>query len=174
MKMKVEIGVTLLLTKESPVCVCLCPSFALYKDNTGLLWWLSSKEFTCNSGDLGRHGFDSGVGKIPWRRAWQPTPVFLPGKSHWQRSQVDYSPQSHGESDRTEHANVHTQLRTLVILDYSLIHSSVNSSCLTNYLCNEYLLKQSHSKQPGVGTSTHKWGWESTIQSITRCKSTTM
>ena len=29
-----------------------------------------------------RHGFDPGIGKIPWRRAWQPTPVFLPGKSN--------------------------------------------------------------------------------------------
>ena len=32
------------------------------------------------------------VGKIPWRRAWQPTPVFLPGESHGQRSLVGYSP----------------------------------------------------------------------------------
>ena len=33
-----------------------------------------------------------GSGRFPWRRAWQPTPVFLPGKSHGQRSLVDYSP----------------------------------------------------------------------------------
>ena len=39
-----------------------------------------------------RHGFDSWVGKIPWRRKWQPTPVFLPGESHGQRSLVGYSP----------------------------------------------------------------------------------
>ena len=32
------------------------------------------------------------VGKIPWRRAWQPTPVFLPGESHGQRSLAGYSP----------------------------------------------------------------------------------
>ena len=32
------------------------------------------------------------VGKIPWRRAWQPTPVFLPGESHGQRSLVGYNP----------------------------------------------------------------------------------
>ena len=30
-----------------------------------------------------KHRFDPWVGKIPWRRAWQPTPVFLPGKSPW-------------------------------------------------------------------------------------------
>ena len=40
----------------------------------------------------GRPGFDPWVGKIPWRRKWQPTPVFLPGESHGQRSFVGYSP----------------------------------------------------------------------------------
>ena len=40
----------------------------------------------------GRPGFNPWVGKIPWRRAWQPTPVFLPGKSHGQRSLAGYSP----------------------------------------------------------------------------------
>ena len=37
-------------------------------------------------------GFDPWVGKILWRKQWQPTPVSLPGKSHWQRSLVDCSP----------------------------------------------------------------------------------
>ena len=36
--------------------------------------------------------FDPWVGKIPWRRKWKPTPVFLPGGSHGQRSLADYSP----------------------------------------------------------------------------------
>ena len=42
------------------------------------------------------------VGKIPWRKAWQPTPVFSPGESHGQRSLVGCSPQVHKESDTTE------------------------------------------------------------------------
>ena len=42
------------------------------------------------------------VGKIPWRREWQPTPVFLPGESHGQRSLMGYSPRGHKESDMTE------------------------------------------------------------------------
>ena len=42
------------------------------------------------------------VGKIPWRRAWQPTPVFLPGESHEQRSLVGYSPWGHKKSNTTE------------------------------------------------------------------------
>ena len=49
-----------------------------------------------------RPGFDPWVGKIPWRRKWQPTPVFLPGESHAQRSLVGYSPWGHKESDTTE------------------------------------------------------------------------
>ena len=42
----------------------------------------------------------SWVGKIPWRRKWQPTLVFLPGKSHGRRSLVGSSPRGRNESDR--------------------------------------------------------------------------
>ena len=45
--------------------------------------WGSGKESACR---CRRHGFNSWVGKIPWRRKWQPTPVFLPGESYGQRS----------------------------------------------------------------------------------------
>ena len=47
-------------------------------------------------------GFNLWVGKIPWRRKWQSTPVLLPGKSHGQRSLGDYSPQGQKELDMTE------------------------------------------------------------------------
>ena len=50
----------------------------------------------------GRHRFDPWVGKISWRRKWQSTPVFLPGKSYGQRSLVDYSPCGRRESVTTE------------------------------------------------------------------------
>ena len=46
--------------------------------------------------------FNPWVEKIPWRKKWQPTPVFWPGKSHGQRSLVGYSPCSHKESDTTD------------------------------------------------------------------------
>ena len=46
--------------------------------------------------------FDPWVGKIPWRRAWQPTPVFFPGESHGWKSVVGYSPWGSEESDTTE------------------------------------------------------------------------
>jgi len=57
-----------------------------------------------NAGDSKRCRFDPWVGKIPWRRAWQPIPVFLPGESHAQRSLVGCSPWGHEELDKTEAA----------------------------------------------------------------------
>ena len=45
-----------------------------------------------HAGDLSkRHGFDPWVGKVPWRRSWPPTPVFLPGESHGQRGLAGYT-----------------------------------------------------------------------------------
>ena len=55
-------------------------------------WWLSSKE---SAYQYKRHRFSSWVRKIPWRRKWQPASVFLPGKSHEQRSLADYSTCNH-------------------------------------------------------------------------------
>ena len=51
-----------------------------------------------------RPKFNPWVGKIPWRRAWQPTPIFLPGKSYGQRSLAGYSPWGckESEADMTE------------------------------------------------------------------------
>ena len=47
-------------------------------------------------------GFDPWAGEIPWRREWQPTPVFLTRESHGQRSLAGYSPWGHKESDTAE------------------------------------------------------------------------
>ena len=49
-----------------------------------------------------RHRFSFWVRKITWRRAWQPTPVFLPGESHRQKNLAVYSAWGHKESDTTE------------------------------------------------------------------------
>ena len=51
-----------------------------------------------------RHRFNSCIGKIPWRRNWQPTPGFFPGESHGQRSLVGHSPWGCREWNTTEHA----------------------------------------------------------------------
>ena len=53
------------------------------------------EELACSAGNLG-----SWVGKSPWKRKWQPSPIFLPGESHGQRSLAGYSPYSH-KSDTT-------------------------------------------------------------------------
>ena len=61
------------------------------------------KEMTTRSSILARRpGFDLWVGKIPWRRAWQPTPVVLPGESHGQKSLGGYSPRGCRELETTE------------------------------------------------------------------------
>ena len=62
----------------------------------------NGKEPACQCKRFKRLEFNSWVRKIPWRRKWQPTPLFLPGESHGQRSLVGYSPWNHKESDRTE------------------------------------------------------------------------
>ena len=50
------------------------------------------KNPSANVGRGKKYEFHLWVGKIPWRKAWQPTPVFLPGESHGQRSLAVYSP----------------------------------------------------------------------------------
>ena len=59
-------------------------------------WWLRQQRICLQ---CRRPGFDSWVGKIPWRREWQLTPVFLPGKSHGQGSLAGYNPWSSKELD---------------------------------------------------------------------------
>ena len=73
-----------------------------------LPWWLrrSSVCLQC-----GRPGFDPWVGKIPWRRKWQSTPVLLPGKSHGQRNLVGYSPWGCKELDMTKRLHRETQIK---------------------------------------------------------------
>jgi len=69
----------------------------------GLPRWHSGEESTCQFRKCRRpqrHRFDPSVGKIPCRKKWQTTPVFLPGKFHGQRSLADYSPKG---SQRVKH-----------------------------------------------------------------------
>ena len=60
------------------------------------------KNLPANTGDIRDAGLIPPPGKIPWRRAWQPIPVFLPGESHGQRSLVGNSLQGLKELDTTE------------------------------------------------------------------------
>ena len=81
---------------KSPWYINSCNSHKCYKASTiipiGLPRWLSGKEFACQ---CRRNRFDPWVRKIPWRRKWQSTPVFLPRQSHGQRNLVGYSPWGH-------------------------------------------------------------------------------
>ena len=63
-------------------------------------------------------GSDPWVGKNPWRRKWQPSPVFLRGKCHGQRSRVGYSPGGPKESDATQHTRVRVKWA------FSIFHST--------------------------------------------------
>ena len=66
---------------------------------------------------------DPWAGKIPWSRKWQFTPVFLPGKSHGQRSLANYNPQGRKESNTTEHAHKrHTLSSGPLYMLFSLAH----------------------------------------------------
>ena len=74
-----------------------------------------SKEPACLCRGPKRHSFDPWVGMIPWRRKGQPTPGFLPGESHGQRSLVGHSPQGSKEPDMTE-ASQHSKDTTEISL----------------------------------------------------------
>ena len=62
----------------------------------------SGKEFTYQCRRRKRHGFNPWGRKIPWRKAWQSIPMFLPGESQGQQSLAGYSPQGPEELDTTE------------------------------------------------------------------------
>ena len=68
-----------------------------------LPWWLRNKGPACQ---CRRHRLNPWAGRIPWGRKWIPSPVFLPGKCHGQRSLVGYSPWGCKKSDMTERARI--------------------------------------------------------------------
>ena len=89
---------------------CLCFLICHLGLSQGFPDGASGKETTCQWRRHKRCGFDPWVRKIPWRRKWQPTPVFLPGRSHGQSSLVGYSLWCPKESDMTEYSNSNKQL----------------------------------------------------------------
>ena len=102
-------------------------SFRFIHIGTGLPRWLSDKESACQ---CRRHRFDPW--KIPWRRKRQPTPVFLPGKFHGQRSLVDCSPWGCKESDTSEHTP--TPMPSLFLRPAPVLSSPSKSFYRTNVL----------------------------------------
>ena len=99
----------------------------------GLPWWLSGKESTCQ---CRRQRFNPWVGKISWRRKWQPTLVFLSGKSHEQRSLAGYSPWG---CKRVRHDLVTKQQQWHIVIlyidAYMIICNKMSLVIITNFLC---------------------------------------
>ena len=115
-----------------------------------LIVWVSFSFLFCLQ--CGRPGFSPWVGKIPWRRKWQPTPVLLPGKSHGQRSLVGYSPWGCRESDMTERLHFHFH----TLYNFScLINSKVRTwecTLLSTLYCSQGLRLQSPKFKPKSST----------------------
>ena len=80
---------------EIPIASISSHYLRICSGNLGFSGGASGKEPACKCRRCKRPGFNPWVGKIPWRRTWQPTPVFLPGESHGQKSLVGYSPWGH-------------------------------------------------------------------------------
>ena len=77
-----------------------------------------------------RHWFDPWVRKIPWRRTWQPIPVFLPGESQGQRSLVGYSPWGHKESEWSNFVHYKSKGKSLSVPGWLLSSGSSGSTLL--------------------------------------------
>ena len=121
---------------------------------------LLEKNLPACAGDIRDAGSIPGWGRSPGERAWQPTPVFLPGECRGQRSLAGHSPQDHTQSDTTEatyhrhahfsqactlitgmhtyHRHAHFRSRCVSVthcLIWKLMHDVIYSFLSGNYLC---------------------------------------
>ena len=118
------------------------------------------KESACQCRRCRRPGFSPWVGKMPWRREWLPTPVFLPGEFHGQRSLVGYSPQGRKELDMPEQ---------ILNIPFMGQHSQTTQSPVLRYCCK-------HKLQYCVNLRTHRlplrrvpgWGAVEAVTSLHR------
>ena len=129
-----------------------------------------------------RSGFDPWVGTIPWRRKWQPTPVFLPGKFHGQRNLAGYSSWDCTELDMTEQlstfksvfsvANIKQNLAKLRFLPVDLILDSWQPSLELHKhkFCSSFFLNQKYNNDSKIITmfifTEFKWGHSNFAKSI--------
>ena len=98
----------------------------------GFLYGTSGKEPACQCRRYTRCRFSSWVRKMPCRRIWQPTPVFLPGEFDGQRSLEGYNPEDHKESDMNE-AMEHSRTSTLILLRASSTNTFITFTCYSLY-----------------------------------------
>ena len=121
--------------------------------------------------------FNPWVGKILWRRAWQPTPVFLPGKFHEKRSQADYSPWCPKKSDTIE-GTEHTGFWDIPGKSTTATAAKSLQSCLT--LCHPTDRSPSGSPVPGILQArtlewvaisfSNAWKWKMKVKSLSRVR----
>ena len=86
-------------------CILLCKK---RRPNGGFPRWHTGKQIACQCRKHKRHGFNSWVGKMPWKRKWQPALVVLPGKSLEKGTWQAIGHRDHKKSDMTEHTHTHT------------------------------------------------------------------
>ena len=115
----------------------------------GLPRWLSGKESTCQCRSFRRCGFNPWVRKIPWRRKWQSTPVFLP-RTHGQRSLAGHSPWGHKVSDTTEQAHMQHTTYAKHCTGYWYSTSNLQNNC------ERYVLIQFYRRENGCSQQTKK------------------
>ena len=115
---------------------------------TGLPRGPSSKESACQRK---RCKFNPWVGKIPWRRKWQPTPILLPGESHGRRSLAGCSPWGHTESDTTERLSTHTHQG----LNLSFMHSIAMEKAIKQHQMIQNTIEGLNKWKQ---IDSHRWG----------------
>ena len=125
--------------------------------SAGLPGSSSGKEPTCQCRRCKRHSFNPRVRKTPWRKAWQPTPVFLSGEAHGQRSLVGCSPWALAELDATE-ATLHACMHAHVFSSSCVLFDHLNVSIMRKGLCpsRSMLNSQSLKSVPGTESSLSK------------------
>ena len=114
-------------------CMYICALYIKWNFPGGA----SGKEPASHCRRCKRCGFDPWVGKIPWRRERQPTPVFLPGESHGQRNLVSYSPWGPKEShtiEATEHTGIN-RVKIFFIIQEPMFSSLWGQCCLVVSAC---------------------------------------
>ena len=112
------------------------------------------KNVSANAGDIKKCRFDPWVGKIPWRRTWQPTPGFLPEKSQGQRNLVGYSPWGHKESDTTEGMSRDAHISKSEL--YEIICKNNNNKVLSFKLLYEIIINYYHRHNAEEKNDTEK------------------
>ena len=136
-------------------------NWLLVPSKFGLPWWHSGKESACQWKRCRKCGFDLWVGKIPWRRKWKPTPVFLLGESHGQRS-LTARVQEVSESGMTDQLSMHARPSKLATRFLSRNHSS--------YLTWGVVLPRwQHCVEQNVVNQTKNLGQETLAKNVWQC-----